>query len=77
MLCIDVLNMIDRSEDGRNVSFDDLRNRLKTVIVNYIGGSWEVAPYDRDVHRVCQKLDIDPADISILVPETESELQAS
>lgn len=62
MSCCDEINRLELS---KNISFDDLRIRLRKIQADRIDGKWLVKPVKSEVKNMCTKIGVDAGDLSI------------
>lgn len=63
---VDAIERIASIGESKNVSYKDLTQTLVKLKANMINGQWAVAPVKKSVRHLCQKLQIDMTDLSVL-----------
>ena len=66
-----VLEAIAAAGHARDVSYKDCVQMLRKVRACRTPGGWQAVPVQRKVRALCEKLGIDPSDLSLLSGATE------
>ena len=71
ILGVDAIENIARIGESKNISFKDLVQTLVKIKAYHMDEKWHVAPVKQAVQRLCNRLGIDPFDLSIIAPNPD------